>query len=677
MSAAETTEVELSAIPEGESAGQIAWRMFRANSLARFSLVVIHLLFGLAVFAPLIANGRPLFLRAFDTSAYEGDVAAFVDWHSRLLDTQRALNQGVGVTQAQRLEADRARFQQGLPRVLGRIGGHLPRVDRADFELLREDYVAAVGRLELEQIEALGAELTREYCARSALAAYKQAAVPLLEVGPWSESLDDALHDEELQAVARVRSEGAQLAERVARGLAAFVRFRPADEQTALGDLAGPLLAGLRSGESGAEPRQLRTWTRELEQVLDAAVAQPVPAAAQVLPPVTAFPALRHLSGVEVAFIVLYLLLSGMWAGSRVTRSWSGGKRALVLLAPSIVLGGLFHLLCPPTFPPGDSFYKALAVEVSRDDTGASAVVFPLVPFGENENIYQDRHTPPALWEGVQLRAWEAARGRASARGEPVEGLPRPPCARRFQEPGEAPLSPSDVRERWSRLRSHWLGTDGNGRDVLARLIMGSRVSLSVGFVSVAIYLLIGIVLGAISGYFRGWVDIIISRFTEIVICFPRLPLIIAVMALFDKPSIFYIMGIIGLTSWTEVMRLVRGEFLRLGGLDFVAAARSQGLSSARILFRHLLPNAMGPVFVAGAFGVAGAILVESALSFLGFGVPPPQASWGSVLHDSRGQEQVLWWVTIFPGLLIFVTVTAYNLVGEGLRDALDPRLRQ
>jgi len=161
------------------------------------------------------------------------------------------------------------------------------------------------------------------------------------------------------------------------------------------------------------------------------------------------------------------------------------------------------------------------------------------------------------------------------------------------------------------------------------------------------------------------------------VICFPRLPLIIAVMALFDKPSIFYIMGIIGLTSWTEVMRLVRGEFLRLGGLDFVAAARSQGLSSARILFRHLLPNAMGPVFVAGAFGVAGAILVESALSFLGFGVPPPQASWGSVLHDSRGQEQVLWWVTIFPGLLIFVTVTAYNLVGEGLRDALDPRLRQ
>ena len=111
--------------------------------------------------------------------------------------------------------------------------------------------------------------------------------------------------------------------------------------------------------------------------------------------------------------------------------------------------------------------------------------------------------------------------------------------------------------------------------------------------------------------------------------------------------------------------------------IDFVAAARSQGLGSTRILFRHLLPNAMGPVFVAGAFGVAGAILVESALSFLGFGVPPPQASWGSVLHDSRGQEQVLWWVTIFPGLLIFVTVTAYNLVGEGLRDALDPRLRQ
>jgi peptide/nickel transport system permease protein len=163
----------------------------------------------------------------------------------------------------------------------------------------------------------------------------------------------------------------------------------------------------------------------------------------------------------------------------------------------------------------------------------------------------------------------------------------------------------------------------------------------------------------------------------EVVDCFPYLFLIISLMALATNPSIFYIMVIIGLTHWTGVMRLVRGEFLRLVGLDFVTAARALGFVPARIVFRHVLPNALGPVLVTAAFGVAGAILTESALSFLGFGVPAPQASWGSVLHDARGNEKALWWVTVFPGVLIFVTVTAYNLVGEGLRDALDPRLRR
>ncbi|MEZ6186485.1 MAG: ABC transporter permease [Planctomycetota bacterium] len=667
-----TTQPGAPPIDEGESAGAIAWRMFRRNALARASLVVIHVLFGIAVFAPLIASGKPLFLRAHDTSAYEADVAAFLDWHRRLLEAQRALERGVGVTQTARLEADRARFQRGLPEVLARLEGHLPRVERADFALLREDYASLAGRLELTQLAELGDEIAREYCARSALSAYKGVAAPLLEVGPWTEALDDARREDDPALLEGIQAEGRALADEVAQGLAAFVRFRPAPEQASFGELATPLLTGMREG--GADPGALRAHARALELALDAAVDQPVPGAAQLLPPVTAFPALRHLSAVDVGFMVFYVLLSAMWIGSRAFKGWSTGARALALLGPSLLAALGFRAVFPPTFPPGDSFYKALAHEVARDEAGDGVVVFPLVPFGENENIYQDRHTPPALWEGVQLGAWESA---VAAAGERAEDVPRPPAARRFQEPHEPPLTPNQVRQRWTRLRSHWLGTDGNGRDVLARLIMGSRVSLSVGFVSVAIYLLIGIVLGAISGYFRGWVDIVISRFTEIVICFPRLPLIIAVMALFDKPSIFYIMAIIGLTSWTEVMRLVRAEFLRLGGLDFVAAARSQGLSSPRILFRHLLPNAMGPVFVAGAFGVAGAILVESALSFLGFGVPPPQASWGSVLHDSRGQEQVLWWVTIFPGLLIFVTVTAYNLVGEGLRDALDPRLRQ
>ncbi len=224
--------------------------------------------------------------------------------------------------------------------------------------------------------------------------------------------------------------------------------------------------------------------------------------------------------------------------------------------------------------------------------------------------------------------------------------------------------------------KEHWLGTDDRGRDVLSRMIYGTRVSLSVGFVAVAIYVTIGTVLGALAGYFSGTVDMVISRFIEIMICFPVFFLIIAVIA-FLPPSIYNIMVVIGVTGWTRVARLVRGEFLRLKGQDFVTAARALGVSHARIIFRHALRNALGPVFVAATFGIAGAILTESALSFLGFGVPPPTPSWGDILSQSRKYIEFAWWLTVFPGVAIFVTITAYNLVGEGLRDATDPRLRE
>jgi len=222
----------------------------------------------------------------------------------------------------------------------------------------------------------------------------------------------------------------------------------------------------------------------------------------------------------------------------------------------------------------------------------------------------------------------------------------------------------------------HLLGTDDRGRDVLSRMIYGTRVSLSVGFVAVGIYVTIGTVLGAVAGYFAGKVDMIISRLIEIMICFPVFFLIIAVIA-FLPPSIYNIMVVIGVTGWTRVARLVRGEFLRLKGQDFVTAARALGISRFRIIFRHTLRNALGPVFVAATFGIAGAILTESALSFLGFGVPPPTPSWGDILSQSRRYIEFAWWLTVFPGAAIFVTITAYNLVGEGLRDATDPRLRE
>jgi peptide/nickel transport system permease protein len=251
--------------------------------------------------------------------------------------------------------------------------------------------------------------------------------------------------------------------------------------------------------------------------------------------------------------------------------------------------------------------------------------------------------------------------------------------------PGEAALRPlvpysSEHNDLLNRLKEpskrHWLGTDDRGRDVLSRLIWGTRVSMSVGFVAVGISLVIGMVLGALAGYYRGWVDVLVLRLIEIMLCFPTFILILSLVA-FLPPSIWNIMIAIGLTGWTGVARLVRGEFLKLRESDFVTAARATGLRDSRVMFRHILPNALSPVFVTATFGVAGAILTESALSFLGFGVPPPDPSWGEVLSQSKRYVDFAWWLVTFPGAAIFITVTAFNLVGDGLRDAMDPRLRQ
>lgn len=221
----------------------------------------------------------------------------------------------------------------------------------------------------------------------------------------------------------------------------------------------------------------------------------------------------------------------------------------------------------------------------------------------------------------------------------------------------------------------HLLGTDTVGRDVAARMVWGTRVSLIVGFVAVSIYVTIGIVLGSLGGYFGGGVDMALQRLVEVVTCFPTLFLILAVLA-FLPPSIFNIMALIGVTGWTGVSRLVRGEILRLRGQDFVVASHALGAPARRVIVRHLLPNALAPVLVSATFGVAGAILLEAGLSFLGFGVPPPTPSWGSSLFDARPYITTHPWLPLYPGLAIFLTVTAYNLVGEGLRDALDPRLK-
>jgi peptide/nickel transport system permease protein len=224
--------------------------------------------------------------------------------------------------------------------------------------------------------------------------------------------------------------------------------------------------------------------------------------------------------------------------------------------------------------------------------------------------------------------------------------------------------------------RQHWLGTDDVGSDVLCRIIHGSRISLSVGFVAVGISSLIGIIIGAILGYSGGKADFLGMRLVEIMMAVPVFFLIITIVAYFPR-SLFNIMLIIGLTTWTEDARFVRAEFFKLRKQDFVQAAVSLGLPLRSILFRHMLPNAIAPVLVNATFGIAGAIFIEAALSFLGFGVAPPTPSWGQILSLGVSTTgRFLWWLTLFPGLAIFLTVLAYNLVGEALRDAIDPRLR-
>ena len=328
------------------------------------------------------------------------------------------------------------------------------------------------------------------------------------------------------------------------------------------------------------------------------------------------------------------LALATNWHYRR--REWSGRQRlGLVALEYAAIILGLCLLfaarppfgLRPQNPDQGRNFPQEQFLSGAKEYG-----VYPPIPFGPTEIDLDARFEPPL-----------------------------------FRKPAD----------RWVEANDgfvHLLGTDKTGRDVLVQMLYGTRISMTVGLVAVSIYLAIGIVLGALAGFFGGKADMLISRVIEVVMLFPSLFLILTLVALIGR-SVYIIMVVIGITGWPSIARLVRGEVLKQRAIEYTLAARALGSSNLRIVFRHILPNALSPVLVAAPFGIASAIITEATLSLLGFGVEPPTPSWGTLLHQAHDNYHH-WWLIVVPSLGIFLAVTLLNLVGSGLRDAMDPKLR-
>lgn len=389
--------------------------------------------------------------------------------------------------------------------------------------------------------------------------------------------------------------------------------------------------------------------------------------------------------GVDVFFNLLLLALPIWWGAARLGRGLRPGDEAI--RGPGFVFGAIVLGLAL-----GYVLFGAL--------TGASLVT----------RLFLTVVVPGALLQGFASSRSRLTRGVAAARARWSStllfligfGLLMGPWkdtsplvdyrakVRTLEASGEGfavfpviPFHPDNVGELGSSttgrsLRKpggeNVLGCDLNGRDVGARLLFGTRISMTIGLVAVSIFIAIGVLLGSLAGYYQGWIDLAIMRLVEVMICFPTLFLLLTIIAIFESRSIFLIMGVIGLVGWPGVSRLVRGEFLRQRNLDYVTAAKSQGIPERLIIFGHVLPNCMGPVLVSATFGIASSILTESSLAFLGLG-DTTAASWGQMLNAGRSEGQ--WHLIFAPGLAIFFVVTTFNLLGEGLRDALDPKLRR
>ncbi|MCA9116320.1 MAG: ABC transporter permease, partial [Planctomycetaceae bacterium] len=511
-----------------ESQWSLVWKEFRQRRLALFCAVLVVLLATVAIFAPFLANDRPLYYVGVNRFQYvEAARTARVMLASVI---NRKTSEGAAAGEASTSDAGNTARQDPVDVIrlqLEIMGDELAGSEREQFDVLREEILTtarqvADGAAEPDQLAELRARLRKEFDARE---------VTLAIAGHW--------------------------------------------------------------------------------------------------------PVLATLNWLDIAFMVgnLLILTLPLWRFG-LNRCIPPGKPGLRSTAVTGVLFGLPVLLAAawwvivPERIDRTPYKTGVLITEGEDAKQAEVayvgVVWPPVPYGLDEGNLGTIFEEPAWWpEDTEETSEEAARRTdktAAARGP------------------------------WDTI--HWMGTDEIGRDLFCRMIWGGRVSLSVGIVAVSIYVSLGILIGSIAGYFRGYTDLVISRIIEVVICFPSFFLILAIVA-FVGPSMLVIMVVIGLTSWTGVARLVRAEFLRLSGQEFVLAGRVLGYSPLRLIFRHVLPNAMAPVLVSATFGVAGAILTESALSFLGLGITVPKPSWGGILSDGRDAIFSGEWIIIFPGLAI------------------------
>jgi peptide/nickel transport system permease protein len=456
------------------------------------------------------------------------------------------------------------------------------------------------------------------------------------------------------QALEGLLAQGSDRAARAAEAAALRTRLATVASQLAPAERAPlegferELAAALASAERGGTP------TPGLAQRARALASELVPARVTLVPR-RSYPLLAALAPLEAGFAAGWLLVLALpWLARRL-----GAAR---VLTAALVLG-LAVGLGARAAGTGAAFHGGTEKEaLLRGEIEARTVLFAPVPYG-----YAEQHPEESLRPPTWLASSELDERGAYVRGARV---PRPDAVTRFV-PATRPV---DVRPGEAARNSPWrhlLGTDTTGRDLLARVLHGARVSLAVGCLAAALLFVIGLTVGAVAGYFGGWLDLVLSRVIEVVVAFPLLFLVLVAVA-FVGPSLWNVVLVLGCVGWTGVARLARSEFQRQRGLDYVTAARVLGFSDARIVLRHVLPNTLAPLLVAAAFAVAGAILVESTLSFLGYGVRVPVPSWGALTSESRDLSN--WWLMLFPGLCLFATLLAVQLVADALRDALDPR---